>query len=263
MAGGLVDRAVRFDVVSLFPGLFDSVLDYGVSARALDRGIIGFRTWNPREYSADAYQSIDDRPYGGGPGMVMLAEPLEAALAAVRADLAREGLHPHVIYFSPRGGRLDQEKVLALAQKPALTLVCGRYEGVDERFLRQSVTEEISLGDFVLSGGEVAALALMDAVIRQLPGVLGNAASALEESFADGLLDGPCFTRPEVWRGVAVPEVLRSGDHAAIARWRLKMSLGTTWERRPDLLVRRGMSPAEQELLDEYRRERGLGDKAI
>ena len=254
---------MRFDVVSLFPGLFDSVLDYGVSARALDRGIICFRAWNPRDYSADPYQSVDDRPYGGGPGMVMQAEPLAAAVDAACDDLAREGLPPHVIYFSPRGERLDQEKILTLAQKPALTLVCGRYEGVDERFLRVSVAQEISLGDFVLSGGEVAALALMDAVIRQLPGVLGNASSALEESFADGLLDGPYYTRPEVWRGMAVPEVLRSGDHAAIARWRLKMSLGTTWERRPDLLARRDMSPAERELLDEYRRERGLGDKAV
>ena len=254
---------MRFDVVSLFPGLFDSVLDYGVSARALDRGIIRLRIWNPRDYSADAYQSVDDRPYGGGPGMVMQAEPLAAAVAAARDDLAREGLPPHVIYFSPRGERLGQERILALAQKPALTLVCGRYEGVDERFLRAGVAQEISLGDFVLSGGEMAALALMDAVIRQLPGVLGNANSALEESFADGLLDGPCYTRPEVWRGMAVPEVLRSGDHAAIARWRLKMSLGTTWERRPDLLAGRDMSPAERELLDEYRRERDLGDKAV
>jgi tRNA (guanine37-N1)-methyltransferase len=252
---------VRFDVITLFSGLFDSVLDYGITARALDRGLFKFQAWNPRDFAADAYKTVDDRPYGGGPGMVMLARPLEAALDTIEAVQTKEGLAPWVVYFTPRGKVLDHGKVMELAARPALTLIAGRYEGVDERLLRRRVNEEISLGDFVLSGGEIPALALMDAVIRQLPGSLGNESSAVEDSFVNGLLDAPCYTRPEVYRGEAAPEVLTSGDHRAVARWRLKQSLGLTLRKRPDLIARRSLSPDEQKLLDEYRREEKPGEE--
>jgi tRNA (guanine37-N1)-methyltransferase len=251
---------VRFDVITLFPNLFDSVLDFGITSRALDRGLFKFQAWNPRDFATDAYKTVDDRPYGGGPGMVMLAEPVEAALDAIEAVQAKEGLTPWVVYFTPRGQTLNHAKVMELAARPALTLIAGRYEGVDERVLQRRVDEEISLGDFVLSGGEIPALALMDAIIRQLPGSLGNDSSAVEDSFVGGLLDAPCYTRPEVYRNEVVPNVLKSGDHKAIARWRLKQSLGLTWRKRPDLIARRGLSPDEQKLLDEFRREEeGLG----
>lgn len=241
---------MRFDVVTLFPGLFDALLDFGISGRALDRGLFRFKAWNPRDFATDNYRTVDDRPYGGGPGMVMLAEPLDAAMDAIEAELQQDGIAPHVIYFTPRGKPLDHAKVVELAGRPQLTLIAGRYEGVDERFLRRRVHEEISLGDFVLSGGEIPALAVMDAVIRQLPGSLNNAESALQESFVDGLLDAPCYTRPEVYRGEAVPEVLMSGNHKAIERWRLQQRLQLTAERRPDLLQKRGLSRAEKDLLD-------------
>jgi len=246
---------MRFDVITLFPGLFDALLDFGISGRALDRGLFRFKAWNPRDFATDNYRTVDDRPYGGGPGVVMLAEPLEAALDAIETELQQDGagsnsLVPHVIYFTPRGRPLDHAKVVELAGRPELTLIAGRYEGVDERFLRRRVHEEISLGDFVLSGGEIPALAVMDAVIRQLPGSLNNAESALQESFVDGLLDAPCYTRPEVYRGEAVPEVLMSGNHKAIERWRLQQRLKLTAERRPDLLQKRALSRAEKDLLD-------------
>ncbi len=242
---------MRFDVVTLFPGLFDALLDFGISGRALDRGLFRFRAWNPRDFATDNYRTVDDRPYGGGPGMVMLAEPLDAALDAIHTESQRDGIEPHAIYFTPRGKPLDHAKVVELAGRPQLTLIAGRYEGVDERFLHRRVHEEISLGDFVLSGGEIPALAVMDAVIRQLPGSLNNAESALQESFVDGLLDAPCYTRPEVYRGESVPEVLMSGNHKAIERWRLQQRLKLTAERRPDLLEKRGLSREEKNLLDE------------
>ncbi len=241
---------MRFDVVTLFPGLFDALLDFGISGRALDRGLFRFKAWNPRDFATDNYRTVDDRPYGGGPGMVMLAEPLDAALDAIETELRQVAIASHVIYFTPRGRPLDHAKVVELAGRPELTLIAGRYEGVDERFLRRRVHEEISLGDFVLSGGEIPALAVMDAVIRQLPGSLNNADSAVQESFVDGLLDAPCYTRPEIYRDEAVPEVLMSGNHKAIERWRLKQRLKLTAERRPDLLEKRGMSRAEKDLLD-------------
>lgn len=246
---------MRFDVITLFPALFDSLLDFGITARAMDRGLFRFQAWNPRDFATDAYKTVDDRPYGGGPGMVMLAEPLEATLDAIAAVQESEGLTPWVVYFAPRGAVLNHAKVMELVARPALTLVAGRYEGVDERLLQRRVQEEISLGDFVLSGGEIPALALMDALIRQLPGSLGNEASAGEDSFVNGLLDGPCYTRPEIYRGMAVPEVLTSGNHKAITRWRLKQSLATTWRKRPDLIARRSLRADEQRLLDEVRRE--------
>ena len=241
---------MRFDVVTLFPGLFDALLDFGITGRALDRGLFGFKAWNPRDFATDNYRTVDDRPYGGGPGMVMLAEPLDAALDAIETELQQGQIEAHVIYFTPRGKPLDHAKVIELAGKPQLTLIAGRYEGVDERFLRRRVHEEISLGDFVLSGGEIPALAVMDAVIRQLPGSLNNAESALQESFVDGLLDAPCYTRPEVYRGEAVPDVLLSGNHKAIERWRLTQRLKLTAKRRPDLLEKRGLSRTEKDLLD-------------
>jgi tRNA (guanine37-N1)-methyltransferase len=244
---------IRFDVVTLFPEMLGAVTASGITARALQRGLWRLAAWNPRDFTTDAYRSVDDRPYGGGPGMVMLAEPLEKTLDAVRAA----GGGP-VAYLSPQGRRLDHAAVVELAGREAVTLLCGRYEGVDERLLRRRVDEEISLGDFVLTGGELAAMALIDAVVRQLPGALGDDESAVEESFADGLLDCPQYTRPEIYAGERVPEVLLSGHHENIRRWRLKQSLGRTWLRRPELIAARALSEEENRLLEEFRREEGV-----
>ncbi len=244
---------IRFDAVTLFPEMFAAVTASGITARALQRGLWEMQAWNPRDFTTDAYRSVDDRPYGGGPGMVMLGEPLEKVLDAVRAA----GGGP-VVYLSPQGSRLDHAKVVELAGRKAVTLLCGRYEGVDERLLRRRVDEELSLGDFVLTGGELAAMALIDAVVRQLPGALGDEESAVEESFADGLLDCPHYTRPETYAGERVPEVLLSGHHENIRRWRLKQSLGRTWLRRPELIAARRLSEEETRLLDEFRREEGV-----
>src|SRR5206468_2180969 len=230
--------------------MFSAVTHSGITSRALDAGLWALTTWNPRDFTTDNYRTVDDRPYGGGPGMVMLAEPLERALDAARA--AGGG---RVVYLSPQGLKLDHRKVMALAAEPAVTLLCGRYEGVDERLLRGRVDEELSLGDFVLSGGELAAMALIDACVRQLPGALGDEQSALEESFAAGLLECPQYTRPEIYGGERVPEVLLSGHHENIRRWRLKQALGRTWLRRPELLQARGMSKEEQALLAETQQE--------
>ena len=244
---------IRFDVVTLFPEMFAAITASGITARALQRRLWRLEAWNPRDFTADAYRSVDDRPYGGGPGMVMLAEPLERALDALQAA----GGGP-VTYLSPQGRKLDHAKVVELAGREAVTLLCGRYEGVDERLLRRRVDEELSLGDFVLTGGELAAMAVIDAVVRQLPGALGDEESAIQESFADGLLDCPQYTRPEVYSGERVPEVLLSGHHENIRRWRLKQSLGRTWLRRPELMAARTLSEEETKLLDEFRREQGV-----
>ena len=244
---------IRFDVVTLFPEMLAAVTASGITARALQRGLWHVQAWNPRDFTTDAYRSVDDRPYGGGPGMVMLGEPLEKTLDAVRAA----GGGP-VLYLSPQGRRLDHAKVVEVAGRKAVTLLCGRYEGVDERLLRRRVDEELSLGDFVLTGGELAAMALIDAVVRQLPGALGDEESAVEESFADGLLDCPQYTRPESFAGERVPEVLLSGHHEKIRRWRLKQSLGRTWLRRPELIAARRLSEEETRLLDEFQREEGV-----
>ena len=241
---------MRFDAISLFPEMFDAILDHGITRRALDRGLYRFKAWNPRDFTGDPHRTVDDRPYGGGPGMLMLAEPLDRAINAIEAELASEDLTPWVVHFSPRGRPLTHQRVMELKEKAALVLLCGRYEGIDERLLQRRVDEEISLGGFVLSGGELPALALMDAIIRQLPGALNDADSVVEESFADGLLDCPHYTRPEVWQGVAIPDVLKGGHHAAIAAWRLQQSLKLTRQHRPDLLAKRGVSPQEQDLLD-------------
>jgi len=246
----------RFDVVTLFPEMFAALTGSGITRRALDRGLYEIAFHNPREFTSDAHRTVDDRPYGGGPGMVMLAEPLERAIdQAQRAQRAALGLAGPVIYLSPQGHKLDHRKVLALAAQPALVLLCGRYEGVDQRLLDRCVDEEISLGDFVLSGGELPAMVLLDAIVRQLPGALNDADSAREDSFADGLLDCPHYTRPEVYRDEAVPAVLLSGNHAAIRRWRLKQSLGRTRLLRPDLLAGRQLSKEELNLLEEFERE--------
>ena len=243
---------IRFDVVTLFPEMFAAVTHSGISGRALETGLWSLGLWNPRDFTSDNYRTVDDRPYGGGPGMVMMAEPLERALDGIkRAGGGR------VIYLSPQGKKLDHRRVMELAGEQAVTLLCGRYEGVDERLLKRRVDEEVSIGDFVLSGGEVAAMALIDAVVRQLPGALGDQASAVEESFADGLLDCPQYTRPEMYSGRQVPEVLLSGHHENIRRWRLKQALGRTWLRRPDLLEIRQLNAEEQRLLEEFKRERG------
>ena len=249
MGSGLV---IRFDVVTLFPEVFVAITGSGITSRALEAGLYALTTWNPRHFTTDNYRTVDDRPYGGGPGMVMLAEPLERTLDAVKA--AGGG---RVVYLTPQGRKLEHRRVMELAKESSLTLLCGRYEGVDERLLERRVDEEVSIGDFVLSGGEIAAMALVDAVVRQLPGALGDEASALEESFADGLLDCPQYTRPEVYSARRVPEVLMSGHHENIRRWRLKQALGRTWLRRPDLLAARALSAEEQRLLEEFKRERG------
>ena len=237
---------IRFDVITLFPEMFGAVTASGITSRALQAGLWSLKTWNPRDFTSDNYRTVDDRPYGGGPGMVMLAEPLEKALDAAGGK---------VIYLTPQGRKMDHRKVMELSRESSITLLCGRYEGVDERLLERRVQEELSIGDFVLSGGELAAMAVIDAVVRQLPGALGDEASAIEESFADGLLDCPQYTRPETYREARVPEVLLSGHHENIRRWRLKQALGRTWLRRPDLLAARKLSDEEKKLLGEFQRE--------
>ena len=245
---------IRFDCVTLFPEMFAAVTDWGITRRALELGAWSIALWNPREFTTDDYRTVDDRPYGGGPGMVMLAEPLEKAIAAAKA--AAEG-EAKVVHLSPQGRSLDHRKVRELVEAPRLVLLCGRYEGVDERLVARCVDEEVSIGDYVISGGELAAMVLIDAVVRQLPGVLGDEQSAEQDSFVHGLLDCPHYTRPEVYKGVAVPAILLSGHHAQIERWRLKQALGRTWMRRPELLERRAMSAEEARLLEEFRREQG------
>jgi tRNA (guanine37-N1)-methyltransferase len=248
--------AMRIEVVTLFPEMVQSAAHYGVTGRALERGLWTLACRNPRDYAGDAYRSVDDRPYGGGPGMVMLAEPLERAIGAARAALHAAGVTaPRVVCLTPQGEPLRHGRVAALAAEAGLILVSGRYEAIDERVIEREVDLEIAIGDFVVSGGELPALLLIDAVVRQLPGVLNDAQSKVEESFVDGLLDCPHYTRPEVYGGAAVPPVLLSGNHAAVARWRRKQSLGRTWLRRPDLLSDRSLTAEEAKLLEEFKRE--------
>ena len=251
-------------MITLFPEMFAAVSARGITRRAMETGLWQLQTWNPRDFTTDNYRTIDDRPYGGGPGMVMLAGPLEMAIGAALKDqrgALGETAGSKVVYLSPQGRRLDHENVMRLAALPALTLLCGRYEGVDERLLEKCVDEELSLGDYVLSGGELAAMVLIDAVVRQLPGALGDGQSVVEESFATGLLDCPQYTRPEDWDvqggGRRVPDILMSGHHAQIRRWRLKQSLGRTWLRRPELIADRNLTEEEKILLNEFKREAG------
>jgi len=243
---------MRFDIVTLFPEMFDAVTQYGVTRRAAEQGRFELQTWNPRDFTSDNYRTVDDRPYGGGPGMVMLAEPLEKAIAAAKAANGAA----RVIHLSPQGRPLTHTVVKELlARDERLILLAGRYEGVDERLIRQQVDEEVSIGDYVLSGGELAAMVLIDSLVRQIPGVLGDDASAEQDSFVEGLLDCPHYTRPEVYNGEEVPAVLMSGHHAEIEKWRLKQALGRTWERRPDLLAKRQLTKQEARLLAEYQQE--------
>ncbi|MEN9465782.1 MAG: tRNA (guanine-N1)-methyltransferase [Pseudomonadota bacterium] len=246
-----------FGVISLFPEMFKALTDFGVTSRAVKQGKVSVQCWNPRDFTHDNYQTVDDRPYGGGPGMLMKIQPLRDAIHAAK-QAAGEGAK--VIYLSPQGRKLDQEGVLELAQASKLILVAGRYEGIDERLIEREIDEEWSLGDFVLSGGELPAMTLMDALIRLVPGVLGHEESAQQDSFMAGLLDCPHYTRPEVYAGQAVPEVLLSGNHEKIRKWRLKQSLGRTWQRRPDLLDSLELTKEQQKLLTEYRREQELAD---
>ncbi len=251
---------MRVAVVSLFPEMFSAVTDYGVTGRAVEQGQLELCLSNPRDYATDRHGTVDDRPYGGGPGMLMKVETLEAALENAKAQLGEPGEGGRrVIYLSPQGRKLDNDVVNELAQLSQLVLVAGRYEGVDERVLEAEIDDEVSIGDYVLSGGELAAMVVIDAVSRQLPGVLGHEQSAEQDSFADGLLDCPHYTRPEEYRGRRVPEVLLSGNHEMIRRWRLKQSLARTLERRPDLLEQRALTPEEEELLAEVRAERESG----
>ena len=247
---------LQFDVVTLFPKMFDALTESGIIGRARDRRAYQFLPWNPRDFATNSHRTVDDRPYGGGPGMVMMIDPLEKAVCAARQRQISAGVRkPRVIYLSPQGRLLTHQLVMSLAAEQGIVLLAGRYEGVDERLIARQFDDEISIGDFVMSGGELAAMALMDAVIRQLPGVLGDAQSAEQDSFVRGLLDCPHYTRPEVYEGEGVPPVLMSGNHADILRWRLKQSLGRTQQRRPDLLAARGISNDERALLDEYRNE--------
>jgi len=233
--------------------MFDALTCGGITSRAIDKGLLQLGLWNPRDYTHDRHRTVDDRPYGGGPGMVMSVAPLQAALTAAKQTLQQDGITDvQVMCLTPQGRRLDQSAVKELAQRSGFVLVSGRYEGIDERFLQTEVDEEWSIGDFVLSGGELAAMVTIDAVARMLPGVLGHDQSAEQDSFMNGLLDYPHYTRPEAINGLAVPEVLMSGDHAAIARWRLKQALGKTWLKRRDLFENIELDAQQQQLLAEF-----------
>lgn len=238
---------MRFDVITLFPDMFQAIRQ-GVTGNAINREQVKLALWNPRDYTDDAHRTVDDRPYGGGPGMLMMMEPVLAALKQAR-EAATDS---KVVYLSPQGRRFDQQSAMDMAQGSGLILLAGRYEGIDERLVDCCVDEEWSIGDYVMSGGELPAMVMMDTIIRLLPGVLGHADSAVQDSYMDGLLDFPQYTRPDEYAGRTVPEVLLSGNHASIRRWRLQQALGRTWIRRPDLLQQRQLSEEEQQLLEEF-----------
>lgn len=259
---------MQIAVVTLFPGMFSALSEYGITGRAVRQQLLQLYYFSPRDYTQDRHRTVDDKPYGGGPGMLMKTGPVSLAIGAAKARLQEHkgratevGAHgktaPKVLYLSPQGKPLSQQIVQELAAGPDLVLLCGRYEGVDERVLETLVDAEYSLGDFVLSGGELAAMALLDAVTRLLPGALGAAESAVQDSFEAGLLDHPHYTRPEEFEGRRVPAVLLSGDHAKIDEWRLKQRLGATWRKRPDLLQNLQLDKRQQRLLDDYMREAG------
>lgn len=251
---------MQFDVVSLFPEMFAALTQSGVTRRAFEQERWGLTLWNPRDFTLDRHRTVDDRPYGGGPGMVMMARPLEATINAAKARQVERGLPPpRVVFMSPQGRALTHERVMALKDEPGLVVLCGRYEAVDQRLLDRVVDEEISIGDFVLSGGELPAMALMDAVVRLLPGVLGDEASAVEDSFVNGLLDSPHYTRPDVYEGVPVPPVLMGGNHAEITKWRRQRMLEATLMKRPELLDRARaagrLTPVDEQFLATLSRE--------
>lgn len=243
---------MQIDVVTLFPEMFKALTDYGITGRAISRGIVDLGFWNPRDYSEDVHNTVDDRPYGGGPGMVLMMKPLREAIRRARNSTDKPA---RVVYLSPQGRKLDQKAMKEMAANQRIVLVCGRYEGVDERLISAEVDEEWSIGDYVLSGGELAAMVCIDGMTRLLPEALGHELSAEQDSFVEGLLDHPHYTRPEEIDGIPVPDILLSGDHAAINRWREKQSLGRTWLRRPDLLEQLELSAEQQQLLDEFVRE--------
>ena len=235
---------MRFDVISVLPEIFSAVTELGVTGRAFRNGLAELNSWNPRDYAKDRHKTVDDRVYGGGPGMVMMVEPLERALSDIRAA----GNNGPLVYLSPQGKTFDQAMAQSILQQKEVVLLAGRYEGVDERFVASAVDIEVSLGDFVTSGGELPAMLMVDAITRLIPGALGHSASAEQDSFSDGLLDYPHYTRPEAVNGAEVPKVLMSGDHEKIRRWRLQQSLVRTSQRRPELLQQRGMNKEEQQL---------------
>ncbi|MDX1678322.1 tRNA (guanosine(37)-N1)-methyltransferase TrmD [Arsukibacterium sp.] len=239
-------------VVTLFPEMFDAITQYGVTGRAVKQGIMQLQCWNPRDFTTDKHRTVDDRPYGGGPGMLMMVQPLTEA---IRAAKQAAGGKVHTIYLSPQGRKLDQKGVAELAAHDKLLLVAGRYEGIDERVIENEIDEEWSVGDYVLSGGELPAMTLIDAVSRLVPGVLGHDLSAAQDSFSDGLLDCPHYTRPEVLANKQVPSVLLSGNHEEIRRWRLKQALGRTWLRRPDILKPLALTKEQRKLLAEFQQE--------
>jgi len=239
---------MHIGVITLFPEMFDAVIDCGITSRAVDSGLLKVDCWNPRTFTSDRHQTVDDRPYGGGPGMVMKIEPLRAAITAARKELPQA----KVIYLSPQGRKFDQRGAEELVRCEQLILVAGRYEGIDERVIETEIDEEWSIGDYVLSGGELAAMVMIDAVTRLLPGALGDEQSAQQDSFTDGLLDCPHYTRPEEYENLRVPDVLLSGNHELIRRWRLKQSLGRTWLRRPELLAQRELDKEQRRLLDDF-----------
>lgn len=255
---------MRIAVVSLFPEMFSAVSDYGITGRAIKQGLLELKVFNPRDFTRDRHATVDDRPYGGGPGMVMMIQPLRDAIAAAKAWIESTASEPQsaaVIYLSPQGQRLEQQAVEQFSRQPSLVLVAGRYEGIDERLIRLEVDAEWSIGDYVLSGGELPAMVLIDGMVRLLPGALGDVQSAQQDSFADGLLDCPHYTRPEDYFGHKVPTVLLSGNHEHIRQWRLKQALGKTWQQRPDLLKYRQLSKQEQRLLDEFKAD--LTDSSV
>jgi|TARA_B110000902_G_C14249887_1_gene565679 tRNA (guanine37-N1)-methyltransferase len=245
---------MQIAIVSLFPEMFAAISEYGVTSRAINNGLATLKFYNPRDYTTDKHRTVDDRPYGGGPGMLMKVEPLRLAIQAAKAELSEVG-EAKVVYLSPQGKPITQQVMAVNSNAKPLVLVCGRYEGIDERVITAQVDEEWSLGDFVLSGGEIAAMAVIDAMIRLIPGALGHVDSADQDSFSQGLLDCPHYTRPEILDGSQVPEILLSGDHEKIRRWRLKQSLGRTWQRRPDIIEDLELDSEQQGLLADYIRK--------
>ncbi|TCS40025.1 tRNA (guanosine(37)-N1)-methyltransferase TrmD [Reinekea marinisedimentorum] len=257
MKEGAHQPALEFGLVTLFPEMFSSFTDYGVTGRAVKNGLVSVNCWNPRDFTHDRHRTVDDRPFGGGPGMLMKVQPLRDAISAAKAASERQA---KVIYLSPQGRKLDQQGVVELAGNERLIFVCGRYEGIDERLIETEIDEEWSLGDIVLSGGELAAMSFMDAISRLVPGVLGHAMSSVEDSFFDGLLDCPHYTRPEVLDDLSVPDVLLSGHHENIRKWREMQAIGRTWQRRPDLLEGRELTKHQQTLLDKFKSEQSSRD---
>ena len=243
------NKPLWIGVISLFPEMFDAITEYGVTGRAIRNGLIEFHKWNPRDFTHDKHRTVDDRPYGGGPGMLMMVQPLRDAISAARAEAEKDGSKAKVIYLSPQGRKLNQSSVCELATKDKLIFIAGRYEGIDERLIESDIDEEWSVGDYILSGGELPAMNMIDAIARMVPGVLGHNQSAEQDSFSDGLLDCPHYTRPEVLDGKSVPKVLLSGNHEHIRQWRQYQSLERTWRRRPELLTNLALTAEQEKML--------------